>query len=59
MKFRDIPTESDHELHRRWFLIPTIIFALLAAVAVFGHDHPGAAATSTASAAPAPAADRL
>jgi hypothetical protein len=57
MKFHDIQAESDHELHRRWFLVPTLIFALLAAVAVFGHGHPATAAT--VSAAKAQAANRF
>jgi hypothetical protein len=43
MLFKDIETETDHELHQRWILIPTLIFVLLAAVAVFGHGRPAAA----------------
>jgi hypothetical protein len=58
MLFRDIRTESDHELHRRWFLIPTLIFALLAAVAVFGHGHPAVAASAAPTSKTQPS-DRL
>jgi hypothetical protein len=53
MKIKDIPTESDHELHRRWILIPAVIFVLLAAVAVFGHGRPALPRTQV------PAGDRL
>jgi hypothetical protein len=31
---------TDKHLHRNWVLIPTLIFAVLAAVAVFGDGRP-------------------
>jgi hypothetical protein len=53
MKTKDFPTETDRDLHRRWILIPAVIFVLLAAVAVFGHGRPDLPQAQT------PAGDRL
>jgi hypothetical protein len=53
MLFKDIETESDHELHQRWILIPTLIFALLAVVAAFGHGQPARAEAQATARTPA------
>ena len=55
MRNKAFHVESDRELHRRWFLVPVVIFALLAAVAVFGHGHSPVPASATQP----PAGDRL
>jgi hypothetical protein len=34
------PSHADKHLHRNWVLIPALIFAVLAAVAVFGDGRP-------------------